>query len=513
VPPPDASALEPSVRDAMARARQRLDATLARRSTHAELAEAYGELGMTYHAHDFFGAARAAYDAAARLAPRDARWPYLRGQALRDDARGAEAMAQFEAALAVEPAHAAALHALGRTALEHGDLARAQQAFERLRDTNAAPAAALAGLGKVALARRDPVAAAALLESALKLAPGASRLRQPLAMAQRDAGRKEQAEATLRGYSPQGPEPGVPDPLADQVADKAATAVALVRRGQRHGREGRYDLAAQAFEAAASSNPRDAKTLANLGISLANIGQLGKAQEALSRAVDIEPGDAVSRVSLGLVHDRQGHDAQAAAHYDAALGLDPALHEARLYLADARMRLGDAPAAARLYRDAMAQRPSPRARLSLVFALVKLGQWDAARRELEQGLARDPSDAGMANALVRVLAAAPDPRVRDGARAVALARPLHERTRSPDVAESLAMAYAETGQFDTAAATQQSAIAQFGAARPAPARAHAERMVAAYRAGRPAREPWHADDPAFRPRSPAASVAAAQAGN
>ena len=53
--------------------------------------------------------------------------------------------------------------------------------------------------------------------------------------------------------------------------------------------------------------------------------------------------------------------------------------------------------------------------------LVVLHRWGAARARLEQALEAYPDDAGVPHALARLLAAAPDERVRDGARALAMA--------------------------------------------------------------------------------------------
>jgi tetratricopeptide (TPR) repeat protein len=507
VPLPQAAAFEPSVQDALARARADLERAEQGRASDAQLAQAYGDLGMSYHAHNHFPGAEAAYENARRLAPQDPQWPYLLGQVSLDTARPAQALQWFETSLSIAPADAAALHALGRTALQQGSLDKAQQAFERLREIPVARPAALAGLGKVALARRDPVAAAALLEEALRMLPGATKLRHPLAMAYRGAGDEQKAQAALKGYSPQGPEPGVPDPLADIVADKAATSSALVRRGLRHGREGRFDLAAAAFEAALKSKPDDAPTLVNLGLSLANLGQLDKAEQALRRSVEVDPSRAEAQFGLAVVLDRLGRDALAAARYEEVLKLQPAHADARVYLADARLRAGRAGDAAELYAKALGERPTARVRLSLAFALVKAGQWQEARAVLERALAADPRDVGAANALVRILASAPDDAVRDGARALQVAQPLFDAQSSPEVGQTLAMAFAESGEFDRAVDLQTQALDALSKAATGPALEFPRANLARYRERRPARQPWPADHPAFQPRSPAAQTA------
>ena len=92
--------------------------------------------------------------------------------------------------------------------------------------------------------------------------------------------------------------------------------------------------------------------------------------------------------------------------------------------------------------------------------------------------------------LARLLAASPDPSVRDGTEALAIAERLLADRPSLEHAETVAMALAETGDFDGAAAMQQTGAGrgQGGAAARRP-RASRERL-AAYRNGEPAREPW-----------------------
>jgi tetratricopeptide (TPR) repeat protein len=505
VPAPQIAAFEASVCVAIERAQGEVDKAAGAGTNNAQLAHAYGQLAMTYHAHQQFAAAEAAYRNAQRLAPKEQRWPYLLGQAYNDSARPEQAFAAFEQALALGPTDKAALHALGQAALQRGELDKAQAAFEKLLDARESRAAGLAGLGFIALARNDSRGAVVRFEEALQLAPGAARLRQPLAMAWRAAGDAAKAEAALRGFSPDAPEPGVPDPLARALADKAATTAALVQRGQRYGREGKFELAAQAFEAAAQSNPNDAATQANLGISLANLGQLDKAEAALRRALGLGANDPAAQFSLAVVCDRQGRDDDARTLYRALLTRDPNQHQARLYLADATLRTGDAPGAVLLYSEAMALQPTPRTRLSLAFALIKAGRLGQAKAQLEQGLAADPRDVGMGNALVRLLAAAPEAALRDGARARTLGREWFEATRSAEVGESYAMALAEAGEFELARKLQREALLAHDKAQRPHAKALAERNLVLYEQSKPTREPWAPQDIVFQPRSPAVS--------
>jgi hypothetical protein len=106
-----------------------------------------------------------------------------------------------------------------------------------------------------------------------------------------------------------------------------------------------------------------------------------------------------------------------------------------------------------------------------------------------------PNELAFALAAARVLAAAPDIRVRDGGRAMAIARALQSRQPPTiELAEIMAMAAAETGQYGDAVRWQRQAIeAAAGGSR----RDLAERMagnLTLYEQGRPCRMPWRDDE-------------------
>jgi hypothetical protein len=62
------------------------------------------------------------------------------------------------------------------------------------------------------------------------------------------------------------------------------------------------------------------------------------------------------------------------------------------------------------------------------------------------------------NALARLYAAAPDPRIRNAAQAVLLAQQLNRQRQTLSSREVMAMALAEAGRYDEAARWQQETI-------------------------------------------------------
>ncbi len=501
VPVPDAQRHERAVQEALAKVFADVEHARAAPLARAPLAQAYGALAMTCHAQQFVACAEAAYRNASQLAPRELRWHYLLAHLCADGARLQDAQVAFEAALALDGNDAPTLFSFGELLLKRGDLERARILFDQLKDRPDSRAAALAGLGRVAMARHDARAAIGHFEEALRLWPSATRLYHPLAMAYRAVGDESHAEAALRAYSPRSDEPAPPDPAVEAMGEKVASSRALLRRAQRYSGVQRFDLALPVYQAAARANPQDAEVLANLGIALANLARLDEAQAALRESLQRADTDAHVHFALATVYDRQGLDDLGIAAYESALRIEPAQAVALLCLADLHMRAGRFDAAAQRYRQALQAAPSTRVRISLALVALRLGRERDARAELERGIAADPEHTGVVNALARVLATASDAGVRDGRRALVLALALRERTNSAEVAQTLAMALAETGDFKGAVQVQQQVIA--AVARGGVTPPFLQENLTRYEQRRPARAAWAADDPIFRPRSPA----------
>ena len=127
-------------------------------------------------------------------------------------------------------------------------------------------------------------------------------------------------------------------------------------------------------------------------------------------------------------------------------------------------------------------------------AMVSLQRYREARDLLSDALEVYPDQPEFAHALARVLAAAPDPRVRDGERALAILQALPEAQRRLDLGETMAMTLAELGRFDEAVTWQRNAMeGARQAGRPDLADRMAENLER-YLARQPCRTPWRAED-------------------
>jgi len=183
---------------------------------------------------------------------------------------------------------------------------------------------------------------------------------------------------------------------------------------------GEIDHAAELWQRALKINPFDAKLHNNLGMAYAARSRLEEGSVEFRKALELDPKLGVAHTNLGVLERKRGRYAEAVQHFEAALGLDARDVQSLEELADTYVERGDAARA----KDA-----------------------------LERLLSLSPDDPGAQSRMAWVLATAPDERLRDGPRAVALARSAVERTGARDARalDALGAALAETGEFRAAA--------------------------------------------------------------
>ncbi|HVS66380.1 MAG TPA: tetratricopeptide repeat protein [Thermoanaerobaculia bacterium] len=183
----------------------------------------------------------------------------------------------------------------------------------------------------------------------------------------------------------------------------------------------------------------------------------------------------------------------AIGRYRGALEAEPTLHLARFELARVLAYLGRYEESAAEFGAVVAAAPgNGAARRGEATALLLLGRYGEARRKLEEALETLPRDGQIAHTLARLLATAPVDRVRDGALALPLALAVYEVKKTYETGETVAMAYAELGEFERAIELQRGLLAQAqGEGDEATLEKLRERLLAYLRS-----EPWRASSPA-----------------
>ncbi|HXV78235.1 MAG TPA: tetratricopeptide repeat protein [Candidatus Polarisedimenticolaceae bacterium] len=499
LPHPALAGSDPVVLEQIEQTRGAVETTAADpRSSAADLGRAFGELGMTYHAYRLAAAAIPCYRNAERLDPSEPRWPYYLGRLYRDAGAQDDAIAAFERSVADDPSYVPTLIELGRAESERGRYRDGAAWFAAALDADPDSAAAWVGLGKIALAEGDYDHAVELLEAAVALAPSATAIRYPLGLAYRGLGRIDRALPLLDGQG--GVPPSVDDPWLDRVQRYRRDMLSHLDRGLRLSAEGRHAQALAELRRAVEAAPEDVTARTTLGHGLAQAGDLDGARAELERALSLDPGSATAQFNLGTVYAQTGDDERAVAHLRAALDIDPGLVPAHVNLGNALRRLGRFEQALAEYHWVIDRQPGhAAARLNEGLVLIRLQRYAEALHRLDAAREAIPGDRNILQAVVRLLAAAPDDAVRDGRRAERLARTLVAPDASFDVLEAVAMAAAENGDFDAAIDWQSRALAAIGDGAPAALIEELRGNMRGYRSRTACRRPWPDDGPVLAP--------------
>lgn len=390
---------------------------------HPRDPSAIGRLGMILHAYEQYNSAGACYRRARELAPRSMSWTYLGAVVDVELGRNMAAAAAFRRALAIEPGYWPARLRLADALMNGGDLDASRTEYEALVRDFPELAVAHYDLGRLLWTRGDAAAAVERYRRAVELEPQFGRAHYALALAYRDAGAGERAEAHLDAYRRLGPRRPVPaDRLLEQIRSMKGTGRDLLAEGVRLGRAGR----------------------------------LAESVAVHLKAVAADPADAQAHVNLISLYGRTGQPDNAEQHYRAALALGSSLAEAHynygVLLASAN-RYDEAAAAFRMALDVDAFYAS--AHHNLAALLARQGKLGESAVHYGRAIANDPQHRGARFGLGRVL--------------LALGRPLEaidqlrkllvpEDAETPRFQHALAHAYLAAGDAAKAGAHGQQAL-------------------------------------------------------
>ena len=470
-------------------------------ATDVDLGRAYGQVGKLLMAAELYDQAEPYLLNAAALEPGELAWPYFLAHAYRLKFQSDKAIARFEDVLRLKPDHVPSLVWLGTMHVDGGRAELAESLLTKAVSIQPRSAAALFELGKAALAVGDPARAVTQLEAALAADPGADGVHYALAQAYRARGDEQRAAAHVRLWRDERLYPD--DPLMAEITDLVKTAVVYEIRGTQAMDDRKWAEAASLFREGLKVAPRDATLHQNLGTALYLSGDPRAAEAEFEEAARLLPGYAKALFSLGVLMEERGRDQDAIDRFSKAVASDPTMVNARSSLADALRRSGKLEASIAEYTEIVKLDPSAsQARFGRAMALVRLRRFAEARTVLEQAVRTHPEQPGLAHALARILAAAPDDAVRDGPRALTIVQSL-EKTSAPSVAlvETAAMALAENGQFAQAVARQRQALAIATEARRTDLTARLSETLRRYESRMPSRTPWADDDPVHFPRA------------
>ena len=201
----------------------------------------------------------------------------------------------------------------------------------------------------------------------------------------------------------------------------------------------------------------------NLGNAFLEKGQLDEAIAHYQKALEIKPDYADAHYNLANALLRNGQPDEAIAHYQKALEINPNHADAHDNFGTALCQEGKLDEAIVQFQSALRIKPGfAEARNNLGNTLRQVGKLDEAIAQFQQALQITPADPTIQNNLALLLATSPQVSLRNGPKALELARQANTATggENPVILRTLAAAFAETGQFNDARETIQKAMKQ-----------------------------------------------------
>jgi tetratricopeptide (TPR) repeat protein len=398
------------------------------------------------------------------------------GDAFEQKGRVDDAITQCQEALRISPDFASAHNNLGNALLKKGRVDDAIAQYQedlRLKPDDAVGHSSL-GNALVQKGRLDE--AIPQLQEALQLDPDQDGAHYNLGNALLKKGRMDEAIAQYR--------------TALQV--KPDDALAHNNLGNAFLEMGRLDEAIPQFQTALQLKPDLAEARNNLGTVLLQKGRVDEAITQFQEAVQLNPDIALAHQNLGDALAQKGRVGDAIAQYQKALELNPDVADARQNFATALLQRGRVDEAITQYEQALQLKPDfALAHYSLGNIFAQKGRVDDAITHIQKALEIKPADPTFQNSLAWLLATASKASLRNGGKAVELARQASLLTggENPVILHTLAAAFAEAGRYTEAVETAQHALRLAGAQSNAALAGALELEIKLYQTGSPLHSP------------------------
>lgn len=224
----------------------------------------------------------------------------------------------------------------------------------------------------------------------------------------------------------------------------------------------RYSAATEQLKKALMLNPRMAEAYCDLGVVRARLDDPDKAIADFSKALDVDPRVANAQRLWGKVLLKQEQFSEAIEHFSRAIELAPNDVEAYFAMAAADLKLGRNDDAEICFQQVLSNNPNnDEAHNQLAVIYEAEGRTVDAVRHYRITLRINPQRHDAANNVAFLIATQADRALGSGEEAVRLATYANKLTdyKEPAYLDTLAVALADSGKFEQAAETAQSAIA------------------------------------------------------
>ncbi|MFN7085118.1 MAG: tetratricopeptide repeat protein [Burkholderiales bacterium] len=285
--------------------------------------------------------AQTCYREAARLAPGDARAPFVLGSLLLRQGRAEEAAQAFRQALAADPDHAEAHNNLGVALAQQEQLDAAAACYCAALRLKPDHAAAHNNLGNVHLVRGQLDEAEASYRAALRCDRHYVEAHNNLGLVLLEQGRHQDAEKAIR----------------EALRLRPDFAGALNNLGSVLLRQGEVEEAVACLQQALRLQPDLGEAHINLALILGDMNQLAGAVDYYRNKLRFNPDSAEAHFRLGMGLQAQGKLVEARQHFEAMLKIRPEAPEALANLGGVALREGNLDEALAFFKAALEHAP------------------------------------------------------------------------------------------------------------------------------------------------------------
>jgi protein O-mannosyl-transferase len=226
----------------------------------------------------------------------------------------------------------------------------------------------------------------------------------------------------------------------------------------------------------------------NMAVTLRDMDKYDEAAEEFRKCIQLKPDAPLALNGLGIIFGRQGRFAQAGEYFMRALNIDPNLEEALINFGYVLTNQGKLDDAAVKFEESLRINPeSALAHYHLGQILAQMGKNNEAVAHLEKTVYLKSDWVEPMNELAWILASSDKAETRNPERAVKLAQRVCELTdyKRPEFLDTLAVAYAASGDFSKAIETTEKALQLCRSSDQEMLKKELESRRALYEAGKP----------------------------